>query len=142
MLSLCHKLVLAAEGDGFEGQKWMDFSPGCSWIRRALEPCAEVTASSSRGSLALCLPLSLSCLASWVLGISYMLRLVKKCTLLEHGRGGDMGTHCESSTFISVPWLFQSLSEQDRMEAAAALGTGDLLAGVSVQPSLAEDLNS
>lgn len=55
---------------------------------------------------------------------------------------GDMGTHCESSTFISVPWLFQSLSEQDRMEAAAALGTGDLLAGVSVQPSLAEDLNS
>lgn len=54
-----------------------------------------------------------------------------------------MGTHCENSAFISVPRLFQSLSEQEsRMEAAAALGTGDLLAGVSVQPSLAEDLNS
>lgn len=58
-------------------------------------------------------------------------------------QGGDMGTHCENSAFISVPWLFQSLSEQkDRMEAAAALGMGDLLAGVSVQASLAEDLNS
>lgn len=30
----------------------------------------------------------------------------------------------------------------NRMEAAAALDTGDLLAGVSVQPSLAVDLNS
>lgn len=54
-----------------------------------------------------------------------------------------MGTHCGNSAIISVPWLFQSLSEQEnRMEAAAALDTGDLLAGVSVQPTLAEDLNS
>lgn len=51
--------------------------------------------------------------------------------------------HTKNSTFIYVPWLFQNLSEQEnRMEAAAALGTGDLLAGVSAQPSLAEDLNS
>lgn len=121
----------------------MNFSPGCSQIHRALEPCAEVAVSSSRGSFASCLPLSLSCLASYVLGSSYMPRLAKKRTLLEHGSGGDIGTHCEKPTFISVPWLLRSLSVQEnRMEAAAALGMGDLLAGMSVQPSLAEDLNS
>lgn len=72
-----------------------------------------------------------------------MPRLAKKRTLLEHASGGDIGTRCEKPTFISVPWLLRSLSVQEnRMEAAADLGMGDLLAGMSVQPSLAEDLNS
>lgn len=36
MLSLCHKLVLAVGGGGFQVQKWMNLSPGCSQIHRAL----------------------------------------------------------------------------------------------------------
>lgn len=80
---------------------------------------------------------------------SYMLRLVKKCTLLECGGvAGDfgMGTHCcigQNTAFIPVLWLFHSLSEhKDKMEAAASSGMGDLLAGVSLWPSSAQDLNS
>lgn len=68
------------------------------------------------------------------LGSSYVLRLVKKCTLLEcGGMAGDfgMGIHCcsgENTAFISVLWFFQSLRG---WKAAASSGMGDLLAGLA-----------
>lgn len=80
------------------------------------------------------------------LGSSYVLRLVKKCTLLECG-GVDgelgMGIHCcigENTAFISMLWFFQSLMG---WKAAASSGMGDMLApSWSSWTSLAWNLNS
>lgn len=85
-----------------------------------------------------------------VLECSYMPRLVKKCILLECG-GLEQGTlGCRLTVALVRTQLlsvcygsFKALvNRRTGLEAAASSCMGNLLAGVSIWPSLAWDLNS